>query len=195
MRGQRGGDGGVTHSFGMIIDLDILLLETLGWAVGTVSVVAMTTVEEFIAALPKAELHVHLVGSAPVATVLELARRHPDRGVPVSEEGLREFYTFRDFPHFIDVYTAVSGLVREPEDLADLVRGAARVLAAQNVRYAEFQFGPYAFQRIGMPDAVITEALDARSDEAGVPFCVTAVGAKYSAQASSAMASSGVMPM
>jgi aminodeoxyfutalosine deaminase len=121
----------------------------------------MTTVEEFIAALPKAELHVHLVGSAPVATVLELARRHPDRGVPVSEEGLREFYTFRDFPHFIDVYTAVSGLVREPEDLADLVRGAARGLAAQNVRYAEFQFGPYAFQRIGMPDAVITEALDA----------------------------------
>jgi aminodeoxyfutalosine deaminase len=80
--------------------------------------------------------------------------------VPTSADGLREFYVFRDFPHFIDVYTAVSRLISEPEDITDLVRGVAANLAAQNVRYAEFQFGPYAFQRIGMPDAVITEALD-----------------------------------
>ncbi len=120
----------------------------------------MSSLEAFVSALPKVELHVHLVGSAPVETVLGLARRHPDRGVPTSEEGLREFYAFRDFPHFIDVYTAVSRLISEPEDIADLIRGVAANLAAQNVRYAEFQFGPYAFQRIGMPDAVITEALD-----------------------------------
>ena len=120
----------------------------------------MDTLEAFVSALPKVELHVHLVGSAPVETVLTLARRHPDRGVPVSEEGLLEFYTFRDFPHFIDVYTAVTGLITGPEDIADLVRGVARNLTAQRVRYAEFQFGPYAFQRIGIPDAAITEALD-----------------------------------
>jgi aminodeoxyfutalosine deaminase len=126
----------------------------------------MGSLEAFVSALPKAELHVHLVGSAPVETVLELARRHPERGVPTTEEGLRAFYAFRDFPHFIDVYQAVSGLISEPEDLADLVRGVGRVLAAQNVRYAEFQFGPYAFQRIGMPDPVITEALDAGARDA-----------------------------
>ncbi|MFD1048232.1 adenosine deaminase, partial [Kibdelosporangium lantanae] len=40
---------------------------------------------DFITALPKVELHVHLVGSASVPTVLELARRHPDRGVPTEE--------------------------------------------------------------------------------------------------------------
>jgi aminodeoxyfutalosine deaminase len=126
----------------------------------------MRSLESFISALPKVELHVHLVGSAPVETVLGLARRHPDRGVPTSEAGLREFYSFRDFPHFIDVYTAVSRLLSEPEDIADLVRGTARNLAAQNVRYAEFQFGPYAFQRQGMPDAVITAALDAGARDA-----------------------------
>jgi aminodeoxyfutalosine deaminase len=120
----------------------------------------MNSLEAFVSALPKVELHVHLVGSAPLETVLGLARRHPDRGVPTSADGLREFYVFRDFPHFIDVYTAVSRLISEPEDIADLVRGVAANLAAQHVRYAEFQFGPYAFQRTGMPDAVITEALD-----------------------------------
>jgi aminodeoxyfutalosine deaminase len=126
----------------------------------------MDTLEAFISALPKVELHVHLVGSAPVETVLTLARRHPEAGVPTVADGLREFYTFRDFPHFIDVYGAVSRLIQEPEDIADLVRGVARNLAAQRVRYAEFQFGPYAFQRMGMPDAAITEALDVGARDA-----------------------------
>ena len=103
----------------------------------------MGSLEAFVSALPKVELHVHLVGSASVETVLSLARRHPERGVPASEEGLREFYVFRDFPHFIDVYQVVSGLISEPEDIADLVRGVGRDLAAQNVRYVEFQVGPY----------------------------------------------------
>jgi aminodeoxyfutalosine deaminase len=126
----------------------------------------MSALEALVERLPKVELHVHLVGSAPVDTVLDLARRHPGRGVPSSAQELREFYAFRDFPHFIDVYQAVSGLLTEPEDIADLVRGVARSLARQNVRYAEFQFAPYAFQRQGMPDPVITAALDAGARDA-----------------------------
>ena len=115
----------------------------------------MEPLKAFIAALPKVELHVHLIGSAPIDTVLELARRHPDRGVPANEEKLRDFYTFRDFPHFIDIYQAVSGLITEPEDLADLIRGVARNLAAQGVRYAEFQFGPV---RVPAPAACRTRS-------------------------------------
>jgi len=126
----------------------------------------MESIEAFIAKLPKVELHVHLVGSASVATVLELARRHPDGPVPRTAGELREFYEFRDFPHFIDVYKAVSALVTEPEDIADLVRGVARDLAAQNVRYVELQVAPYPFRQHGMPAAVITEALDAGARDA-----------------------------
>jgi aminodeoxyfutalosine deaminase len=126
----------------------------------------MKAIESFIAKLPKVELHVHLVGSAPEATVLELARRHPDGAVPRTAEELREFYAFRDFPHFIEVYQAVSALLTEPEDIADLVRGVARDLAAQNVRYVELQVAPYPFLRRGMPPAVITEALNAGARDA-----------------------------
>ncbi|MFD0851430.1 adenosine deaminase, partial [Actinomadura adrarensis] len=79
--------------------------------------------DAFIDALPKVELHVHLVGSASVPTVLELARRHPGSGVPVTEDDLRAFYAFRDFPHFAKVYMAVSSLVRTPGDVATLVLG------------------------------------------------------------------------
>ncbi len=120
----------------------------------------MSATDDFINALPKVELHVHLVGSASLPTVLELARRHADHGVPTSEEALRAFYEFRDFPHFAEVYFAVNGLVRDPEDVAALVTGAARDLAAQNVRYVELTVTPYSHVMAGMTMPAVTEALD-----------------------------------
>jgi aminodeoxyfutalosine deaminase len=123
-------------------------------------------VKDFIQRLPKAELHVHLVGAASVPTVLGLAERYPDSPVPRTEEGLRAFYEFRDFPHFLDVYHTVSGLIREPEDVAYLVRSVARDLAGQNVRYAELTVTPYAFVQRGLPAAAVTEALDIAARDA-----------------------------
>jgi aminodeoxyfutalosine deaminase len=121
----------------------------------------MESINVFIDRLPKVELHLHLVGSASVPTVLELRRRHPDgAGVPSSPAELAAFYEFRDFPHFSQVYGAVSSLVRDPADVAELVLGAARDLAGQNVRYAELTVTPYTFTSAGMPADGLTEALD-----------------------------------
>ncbi|UYM05083.1 adenosine deaminase [Solicola gregarius] len=118
---------------------------------------------DFVAAIPKAELHVHLVGSAPVETVLELARRHPDQGVPTDEAALRAFYEFRDFAHFIDVYIAVNSLVRTALDVELLIVGVAGDLAAQNVRYAELTVTPDSHLQMGIgPDDVATALDNAR---------------------------------
>ena len=86
-------------------------------------------IEAYIRDLPKAELHVHLQGAASVPTVLELARRYPEAGVPTDEQGLRDFYQFTDFAHFIDVYISVNELVRTDGDVRDLVIGLGRDLA------------------------------------------------------------------
>jgi aminodeoxyfutalosine deaminase len=116
--------------------------------------------QDVIGQLPKVELHVHLVGSASVPTVLELAARHQDSPVPRTGAELRAFYRFRDFPHFSEVYGLVSDLVREPEDIAALVLGLARDLSAQQVRYAELTVTPYTHTHLGMPATAVTEALD-----------------------------------
>ena len=126
----------------------------------------MESIEAFIDRLPKAELHVHLVGSASVPTVLELAQRHPDGRVPRTEAELVTFYEFSDFPHFARVYATVSSLVREPADVADLVTGAARDLARQNVRYVELTVTPYTFTVAGMPATELSKALDIAAREA-----------------------------
>jgi aminodeoxyfutalosine deaminase len=118
-------------------------------------------VAAFVAALPKVELHVHLVGSASIPTVLELARRRPDVGVPTDEAGLRAFYEFTDFAHFIDVYIAVNSLVVSGADIEALVVGLARDLATQNVRYAEVTVTPYSHLHAGIPAEDVAAGLDA----------------------------------
>ncbi|MGH3424629.1 MAG: adenosine deaminase [Nocardioidaceae bacterium] len=130
----------------------------------------MTTqsIEAFVAALPKAELHVHLVGSASVPTVLELARRHPENGVPTDEATLRSFYEFTDFAHFIEVYIAVNSLVREPEDVEALIVGVAAELAAQQVRYAELTVTPDSHLLMGIGPTDVADALTAARETARV---------------------------
>jgi aminodeoxyfutalosine deaminase len=126
----------------------------------------MTRIHDFIDMLPKVELHVHLVGSASIGTVLELAAGHPDSRLPRTPEGMRDFYEFRDFPHFAEVYQAVSDVVRRPEDVATLVLGAARDLAAQRVRYVELTVTPYTHVLAGMSVPAVTEALDVAARQA-----------------------------
>lgn len=118
-------------------------------------------ISAFVDALPKAELHVHLVGSASLPTVLELARKHTGHDLPDTEEGLRAFYTFRDFDDFIRTYLAVNAVVRDADDVRTLVLGLARDLAAQNGRYVELTVSPYTHVQLnGAPAPAITEALD-----------------------------------
>ena len=119
------------------------------------------SLHDFITGLPKAELHVHHVGSASPRIVSELAARHPDAGVPSDLERLREFFTFRDFAHFIDVYLAVVGLVRTPEDVHLLTYEVAREMAqGQNLRYAELTCTPYTSVRRGIAIQAYTEAIE-----------------------------------
>ena len=113
----------------------------------------------FIAGMPKAELHVHHVGSASPRIVSELAARHPGT-VPTDPEKLREFYTFRDFAHFIEVYLAVVDLIKDPEDIRLLTYEVGAEMAAQNIRYAELTLTPYTSVLTGMAIEAYTEAVE-----------------------------------
>ena len=114
-----------------------------------------------LTALAKADLHVHLVGSAAPHTVAALAARHPGSGVPASTDELQRFFRFRDFPHFHEVYTAVSRLVRTPVDVATLVEGLAADMKAQGTAYAEVTVTPVSHLRAGIRPAELAQALTA----------------------------------
>ncbi|MFF5127903.1 adenosine deaminase [Streptomyces syringium] len=120
----------------------------------------MSVLDSFIAGLPKAELHVHHVGSASPRIVAELAARHPDSPVPTDPEALADFFTFRDFAHFIEVYLSVVDLIRDAEDVRLLTYEVARDMARQNIRYAELTVTPYSSTRRGIPDEAFVEAIE-----------------------------------
>ena len=114
----------------------------------------------FIAGLPKAELHVHQVGSASPRIVSELAARHPGV-VPSDPDELRKFYEFRDFAHFVEVYLAVVDLIRNADDLRLLTYEVAREMAeGQQIRYAELTCTPYTSFLTGIPIEAFTEAIE-----------------------------------
>ena len=95
----------------------------------------MTDLTSFIARLPKAELHVHHVGSASPRIVAELAARHEgDTPVPADPAALADYFAFRDFGHFIEVYLSVVDLIRDDEDVRTLTYEVARELARQQVQ-------------------------------------------------------------
>jgi aminodeoxyfutalosine deaminase len=119
----------------------------------------MRPVIEFIAGLPKAELHVHQVGSASPRIVAELAARHPGT-VPSDPEALRDFFVFDDFPHFIRNYLAVVDLIRTAEDVRLLTYEVAAEMATQQIRYAELTVTPYTAIREDLPLEAFLEAIE-----------------------------------
>ena len=128
----------------------------------------MTDLTSFIARLPKAELHVHHVGSASPRIVAELAARHEgDTPVPADPAALADYFAFRDFGHFIEVYLSVVDLIRDDEDVRTLTYEVARELARQQVRYAELTVTPYSHVRRGIPAPAFCAAIeDARAGAA-----------------------------
>ncbi|MBQ0992635.1 adenosine deaminase [Micromonospora sp. PSH03] len=121
----------------------------------------MTDLSTFIAGLPKVELHVHHVGSALPRIVAELAARHEGRTpVPADPDALANYFEFRDFAHFIEVYLSVVDLIRDPEDVWILTHEVARELARQQVRYAELTITPYSHVRRGIPAPAFCEAIE-----------------------------------
>jgi len=127
--------------------------------------------ETFIKRMPKVELHVHLEGSIRPETLLTLAARNRV-SLPVDTlEGLREWYTFTDFDHFIEVYFAICSCLRTPDDFETITAEFLANQAAQNIRYSEVIWTPYTHhENVSFDDqlAAINRAREAAERELGV---------------------------
>lgn len=104
--------------------------------------------DSFIRAMPKVELHVHLEGSIRPETLLALARRNH---VPLPADtvnGLRQWYTFTNFAHFVEIYVAVSGCLRTPDDIELITREFLTGQARQNIRHSEVTYTAYTLWQL-----------------------------------------------
>jgi adenosine deaminase len=103
----------------------------------------MLTIEEFITQMPKVELHVHLEGSVRPQTLLKLAKRHRVQLPAMTIEGLKKWYNFQDFSHFLEIYMTISHCLRTADDIELIAREFLVGQAEQNILYSEVTFTPY----------------------------------------------------
>lgn len=99
--------------------------------------------DTFIAAMPKVELHVHLEGAVRPETLLKLARKNNVALPAQTVEDLARWYTFVNFPHFVDIYVKISECIQTSEDLELVTREFLEGQAAQNILYTEATYTAY----------------------------------------------------
>jgi adenosine deaminase len=130
---------------------------------------APLAVDEIIARMPKAELHVHLDGCLRLSTILDLARQQ-SIDLPVPAEALREACVVPEecpsLAAYIDRFVIPLTVLQEPEALERVVYELCEDAGNENVRYIEPRFAPSLLNRREMSiDGAIAAAC--RGWEAG----------------------------
>jgi adenosine deaminase len=116
-------------------------------------------VKDFIAGLPKCELHLHIEGTLEPELKFELAGRNGLELPYASVEEMRAAYTFDDLPSFLTIYYEGMQVLRTEPDFYDLAMAYLRKAAEQNVRYAEIFFDPQAHTSRGVPFDLVIRGL------------------------------------
>ena len=128
---------------------------------------------DFVREMPKVELHVHLEGSIRPEILLTLADRNGVALPAKDVAGVKEFYRFTDFDHFIRVYFAISDCLRTLDDYVLIARDFGAEMARQNIRYAEVTFTPHTnVTNTGLPFEDILAALNEGRSQAEQEFGV-----------------------
>jgi adenine deaminase len=119
----------------------------------------MTDLDALIAALPKAELHLHIEGTLEPEMMFALAQRNAIKLRFASVASLRAAYDFADLQGFLDLYYEGAGVLRTRVDFDDLARAYLDRMAAENVRHVEIFFDPQTHTQRGVVLADVVEGL------------------------------------
>lgn len=128
--------------------------------------------EAFIAALPKAELHLHIEGSLEPEMMFALAQRNGVTLPYASVEEVRAAYQFANLQEFLDLYYLGMGALIEERDFYELTIAYLERVHVDNVRHVEIFFDPQGHTERGIAfDTVITgitRALDEGEARLGI---------------------------
>ena len=128
--------------------------------------VAADRLPALLAAIPKAELHVHIEGSLEPEMIFALAERNrvalPYAGV----EELRRAYAFSDLQSFLDLYYAGAGVLLREQDFYDMAYAYLARAAADQVLHAEMFFDPQTHAARGVAMEAVVRGLRRASADA-----------------------------
>ncbi|MBM0741478.1 adenosine deaminase [Phormidium sp. CLA17] len=99
------------------------------------------TLANRLQAMPKAEIHIHLMGAIAAEIVYQMAQKNRVRLPATSLEEWKSFYKFRDLAHFVEIYAIASQCIQTPEDYILIVEQFLKHQSEHNIQYSEVHFG------------------------------------------------------
>ncbi len=125
----------------------------------TLPPIAAERLPALLAAMPKAELHMHIEGSLEPEMIFALAARNGVALPYASVDELRRAYAFTDLQSFLDIYYAGASVLRTEQDFHDMGMAYFERAAADQVRRAEIFFDPQTHTARGVPMATVIRGL------------------------------------
>lgn len=114
---------------------------------------------EFIAAAPKAELHLHIEGTLEPELMMALARRNKVSLPFESVEAIREAYDFTDLQSFLDIYYRGAAVLRTEQDFFDLTAAYLERAREDNIRHVEIFFDPQTHTDRGCEFSTVVDGI------------------------------------
>lgn len=125
----------------------------------TVPAIPAERLPALLAAMPKAELHIHIEGSLEPELMFALARRNGVALPYASVEDVRRAYAFSNLQSFLDIYYAGANVLREEQDFHDMAWAYLQRAAADHVVRAEIFFDPQTHTARGVPMQTVIAGL------------------------------------
>lgn len=119
----------------------------------------MNNLIKFIAALPKAELHLHIEGSLEPELMFELAKRNKVTLPFPDVESVKAAYNFNNLQEFLDIYYQGTNVLKTEEDFCDLAMAYFYRAHRDNVLHSEIFFDPQSHTERGIPFNVVMNGL------------------------------------
>ena len=110
----------------------------------------MNDFKQWLRAMPKAELHLHIDGSLQAARLLQLAAKN---GVDIpydSVESVEQAYNFEDLQSFLDLYYLGASVLRDEEDFYFLMKDYLDKCHEQNIIHTEIMVEPQTYLPYGV---------------------------------------------
>jgi adenosine deaminase len=126
------------------------------------------SIEAFVRALPKAELHLHIEGTLEPELLFTLARKHGVRLRYRSVDEARAAYNFDDLQSFLDIYYEGAAVLRDAEDFHALTLAYLRRARADGVVHAEIFCDPQTHTARGVPMQAVLEGIAGGLREGGI---------------------------
>lgn len=134
----------------------------------------MRTLEDFIAGLPKAELHLHIEGTFEPDLMFEIAARNNIKLKYNSVDELKSAYNFNDLQEFLGIYYSGANALIEEQDFYDLTWAYLLKIHSQNVLHTEVFFDPQTHTSRGVPFSKVIsgihQALEDGREKLGISY-------------------------